>query len=197
MERTKAVPYKIKRRNYMIDKKYQANFILKFCLLVIATGLFIMVALYSLAGKATTVSFLNSRVVVQSTADFLFPVLVQTFVIAAIVSGVATVLFTLIVSHRIAGPAYRIKKTLSSLGSGDFSSVCRVRQKDSLQDVAAALNIMMAEVRKNLAIINDNLTILKDKLEDAQKTKSLDASELKELKKEASEIDKALHYFNF
>jgi len=197
MEKTKTAPYKIKRRNYMIDKKYQANFILKFCLLVTATGAFIMVVLYSLAGKATTVSFLNSRVVVQSTADFLFPVLVQTFVVATMVTGVVTIFFTLIISHRIAGPAYRIKKTLFSVGNGDFSSVCRVRQKDSLQDVASALNVMMAEVRKNLVVINNSLTALKDKLEDAQKSKSVDVSELKELKKGASEVDKALHYFNF
>lgn len=163
-------------------------FILRFCLIVVATGGFIMVVLYSLAGKATTVSFVNSRVVVQSTADFLIPVLIQTFVVSTILVGIATIIFTLFVSHRIAGPLYRFKKVLSSLGDGDFSLTCRIRLKDSLQDVASAFNDMIIKVRKNFDIIDKDLKHLKGKLE---------AGDIKEIKKSVSDIDKALHNFKF
>lgn len=177
-----------KRRNYFIDKKFQLNFILKFCLLVAVTGAVIMVILYALAKKASTVSFVNSRVVVQSTADFLFPVLIQTFIVSTIIVSLATIVITLFVSHHIAGPLYRFKKILSSLGEGDFSLNCRIRRNDSLQDVASAFNNMLTEVRKSFNLIDNNLKGLKGKLEGA---------DLKELKKSVSEIDNALHHFKF
>ena len=197
MAKTGTPERRIRRRNYLIDKKFQGTFILKFCMLITATGLFIMVVLYSLANKATTVSFINSRVVVQKTADFLFPVLVQTLVITAIFVGTATIFITLFISHRIAGPAYRFKKTLSDLSGGNFSENCRLRRKDSLQDVAKALNDMMSGVRKGLTAINSSLARLKDRLGEAQKNKAVNDSELRELKREASELDEALHHFKF
>jgi len=177
-----------KRRNYFIDKKFQTNFILKFCLLIVATGVFIMTALYALAGKATTVSFVNSRVIVQSTADFLFPLLIQALVVSAIIVGLGTIIVTLFASHRIAGPIYRFKKVLGSVGDGDFSLDCKIRLKDALQDVALAFNGMLTNVRKNFNLIDKDLKSLKGKL---------DAGDLKEIKKSVSDVDKALHHFKF
>ncbi len=177
-----------KRKNYFIDKKFQSNFILKFCILVAVTGVVIMVILYALTQRASTVSFVNSRVVVQSTADFLFPVLIQTFIVSTIIVSLATIVVTLFLSHRIAGPAYRFKKILSSLGEGDFSLNCRIRHNDSLQDMASAFNGMLAGVRKGFNLIDNNLKDLKGKLEGA---------DLKEIKKSVSEVDKALHHFKF
>lgn len=177
-----------KRRNYFIDKKFQSNFILRFCFLVVVTGTLIMAILYAMAGKANTVSFVNSRVVVQNTADFLFPLLIQTFVISTMVVGLATIVITLFISHRIAGPLYRFKKVLRSLGEGNFSLPCKIRRKDALQDVALAFNDMIANVRKIFGLIDKDLKNLKGKLE---------VGDLKEIKKSVSEVDKDLHNFKF
>ena len=177
-----------KRRNYFIDKKFQSNFILRFCFLVVATGAFIMAVLYAMAGRANTVSFVNSRVVVQNTADFIFPLLIQTFVVSTIVVGLGVIVVTLFISHRIAGPLYRFKKVLNSLGEGNFSLPCRIRRKDALQDVALAFNDMIANVRKTFGLIDKDLKSLKGKLE---------TGDLKEIKKSVSEVDKALHNFKF
>lgn len=177
-----------KRKNYLIDKKFQTNFILRFCFLVVVTGAFIMTALYALAGKATTVSFVNSRVVVQSTADFIFPLLIQTLVVSIIVVGLATIVSTLLISHRIAGPAYRFKHVLGALGKGDFSLHCKIRSKDSLQDVSAAINDMIANVRKNLDLIDKDLKSLEGKLE---------AGDPVAIKRSVSELDKKLRNFKF
>lgn len=177
-----------KRKNYLIDTKFQTDFILKFCLLVVATGAFIMAALYAFAGKATTVSFVNSRVVVQSTADYIFPLLIQTLVVSVIVVGLATIVAALFISHRIAGPAYRFKSVLGTLGKGDFSRGCSIRSKDSLQDVSAALNDMIANVRTNLDLIDKDLKGLEGKL---------GAGDPIEIKRSVSELDKKLRNFKF
>ncbi len=177
-----------KRRNYFIDKKFQTNFIVKFCMLVVVTGALIMVILYALTGTTNTVSFVNSRVVVQSTADFLFPLLVQTFLVSTIVVGLAAIFVTLIASHRIAGPMYRFKKVLSSLAEGDFSVSCKIRSKDALQDMVTAFNDMIARLRESFKLVDKDIKNLKAKLE---------TGDLKEIKQSISEIDKALHHFKF
>lgn len=177
-----------KRKHYFIDKDFQTGFILKFCVLVVATGAFVIAVLYLLTGKATTVSIVNSRVVVQTTADFIFPLLIQTLVVSTIVVGLATVIATLFISHRIAGPVYRFKKVLASLGEGDFSLGCRIRPTDSLQDVATAFSTMLEKVRKTFVLVDKDLAKLKEQL---------DAGDLKEIKKSVSDVDKALHHFKF
>ena len=177
-----------KRKNYFIDKDFQTGFILKFCLLVVATGVFVIAVLYVVTGKATTVSFVNSRVVVQTTAAFIFPLLLQTLVVSTIVVGLATVIATLFISHRIAGPVYRFKKVLAKLGEGDFSLGCRIRPTDSLQDVATAFSTMLVNVRKTFELVDKDLAKLKGKL---------DAGDLGEIKKSVSEVDKTLHQFKF
>lgn len=161
---------------------------LRFCVVVAATGAFIMIALYVFAGQATTVSFVNLRVVVQTTADYLFPILLQTFVVSTIVVGLATLLIMLFVSHRIAGPAYRFKKVLETLSGGDFSIDCRIRSKDSLKDVAAAFNDMISGVREKLRRMDSQIKDLKEKL---------DGGEPREIKRTVSELEKSLHHFKF
>ena len=177
-----------KRKNYFIDKTFQTHFILRFCLLAVVTGVFVLALLYVLAGKATTVSFVNLRVVVQNTADFLLPILVQTLIATTIIVGLATILVTLFVSHRIAGPAYRFKKVLGLLEEGDFSLSCKTRPNDSLKDVALALNAMIGQTQKKLGLLEKSLTDLEGKLE---------SGDLREVKRSVSELDKALHSFKF
>ena len=177
-----------KRKHYFIDKDFQTRFIVKFCLFVAVTGGVIILALYALTGKATTVSFVNSRVVVQTATDFLFPLLIQTFVVSMIVVGLATVIATLFISHRIAGPVYRFKKVLSSLGEGDFSLGCKIRPTDSMQDVAMAFSTMLVNVRKTFDYVDKDLAKLKEKVA---------AGNMPEIKKSVSELDKALHRFKF
>ena len=147
-----------------------------------------MMVLYAFAERATTVSLVNSRVVVRSIADFLKPLLLQTFVISTIVIGMATIIITLFVSHRIAGPLYRFKKVLFSLSEGDFSLTFKIRLKDSLQDMALALNYMIGNVRKKIDLIDKEFKNLKSKV---------DAEDIKEIKKSVAEVDKALHKFKF
>ena len=184
----KATQYK-RRRNFFVDRKFQMQFIIKFCVIVVVTVLFVLTALYFLTKKATTVSFVNSRVVVQGTADFLFPILVQTIIIAAIMVSIATAFIIIFITHRIAGPVYRFKKVIANLGTGNFAGECKIRRKDDLQELASAINEMMANVRVNLKALESATSALKEKIDKGEEPKIL--------KKAVSDLDKTLHNFKF
>ena len=76
-----------KRRQYFIDKDFQTRFILKFCILVVLAGIINVGILYFVGKESTTVSIVNSRVIVRTTADFLLPILIQTFLIMMILKS--------------------------------------------------------------------------------------------------------------
>jgi methyl-accepting chemotaxis protein len=152
-----------KRTNYFINKDFQARFIVKFCLLVVFSGLLTMGILYFLGKESTTVAIINSEVVVRSTADFLLPILVQTILIVMVIVGLATIAVTLLFSHKIAGPLYHFKKVMKRLSDGDFSKDVHIRSYDQLQDLANDFNSMIKIVREQIKLAKDNVAKLKDK----------------------------------
>lgn len=189
-------PHK-KRRNYFIDKPFQGKFILKFSSLLILAGLLTIAMLYFMAVQATTVSIVNSRVVVTSAADFILPLLIQTMAVAVILVGMLTIILTLKTSHKIAGPLYRFKRVITDLAKGDFSQNFQIRKLDQLQDLANNLNEMITKTRAELKGLRENFTILKGKLEnisegDIQQSKN---AYLKELKNACLELDKIINRF--
>lgn len=186
-----------KRRNYFIEKKFQTGFILKFCGLVAAGALLTIGILYFLSSKSTTVTIVDSRVMVRSTSDFLLPILIQTVFIVMLLVGLATVAITLFVSHKIAGPLYHFKKTMEDLEKGDFSADFRIRCLDQLQSLAETFNGMIGKTRKQVNLIKMNSSALKDKLESLSQEDLPEhkKSVLAELKNISKELDRLIHYF--
>lgn len=186
-----------KRRNYFIDKKFQTRFILKFCFLVAVGGLLTIGIVYLLAMRSTTVSFVNSRAVVRTTADFILPLLIQTVLIVVVIMSLATIIVTLFVSHKIAGPLYRFKKVLEALEQGDFSSSFKIRRLDQLQGIADAFNAMITRIRIQLKALKENLQDLKEKLDNIseQEVAEHKRSIFNELKKISEELNKITRYF--
>ena len=68
---------------------------------------------------------------------FVFPII---FVIVA---------FSIIFSHRIAGPIYRFEQTLDKLIQGEDVEYIRLRKNDELKGLAAKLNELIRIVKKS------------------------------------------------
>jgi len=185
------------RHIYFIEKSFQANFILKFCALVVLGGLLTIGLLYLLAMKSTTVSFANSRVVVRTTADFILPILIQTTAIVVIIVGFATVVVTLLVSHKIAGPLFRIKKVMGELGAGDFSQEFHIRQLDQLQDLADTFNDSIKKMKEKIQALKNDSEKLRHELDNISENEVSENKRalLLELKKISEELTKASSYF--
>jgi signal transduction histidine kinase len=179
-----------KRRTYFIEKKFQLQFITKFCFLVILGGFVTAGLVYFLSRQATTVAIVNSRIVVRSTADFLLPLLIQTVAVAVVLTGCATIAITLFVSHRIAGPLFRFKRIMEAMERGDFSRGFRLRTKDQLQDFAESMNKMLRVNREQIVMIQELTKILKHACEKISDTDVVHdkATSLHELKSAVREL---------
>lgn len=146
---------KSQRRNYYIDKDFQAKFIIKFCFLAAFGSLLIVALIYWLAQNSTTVGIAEGRVAVHTTAEYLLPLLLQTVFTELVIVSLATIVMTLFISHKIAGPLYRLKVMLGALGEGDFSSSMRLRKDDQLQQVAAAYNEAVEKINGKLKTVKN------------------------------------------
>jgi methyl-accepting chemotaxis protein len=171
-----------RRRNYFIDKDFQSKFILKFCLLVVLAGIITTGILYFVGKRSTTVAIIDSRVVVHSTADFLLPILIQTVLAVMIILGLATIIVTLLFSHKIAGPLYRFKKAIEGVGSGNLSVNFHLRNYDQLKGLSNEVNTMIDKTREQINLIKADLVNLK--------AKKGNISE-----QDIEELDKKINYF--
>lgn len=141
---------KSQRRNYYIDKNFQTKFILNFCSLVAFGSALIAVLIYWLAQHSTTVGIAQGRVAVHTTEEYLLPLLLQTVFLELVIVSLATIVMTLFVSHKIAGPLHRFKLMLGHLGEGDFSSSMKLREDDQLQQVAVAYNEAVEKINAKI-----------------------------------------------
>jgi len=146
-----------KRRVHIVKMKFQRDFILKFCAIIIISALIIAGIVYALSTSSTTAVFQNSRLVLKSTADFMLPLLILSSIVAIIAMGALTIIFTLIISHRIAGPLYRLEKDIAEVNNGNLNMEIRVRKDDELQDLAKSLNQMLKIIHNTVSVVNKEI----------------------------------------
>jgi len=186
-----------KRRQYFIDRKFQSDYIIKFCALVVLGGLLTIGLLYLLAMRSTTVSIVDSRVVVRSTADYLLPLLIQTVAVVTVMLAIAVMLLAVFLSHKIAGPLYRFQKEMKNLENGDFTTEFRIRKMDQLQDLAENFNQMIKKTREELTQLKTNFVSLKEKIDGISEQELAENKRhaLSEMKRISQELNRIIHYF--
>ncbi len=153
---------KYKRRQYIVDSRFQYSLISKFAILtasiVIGSLSFLVLAYYMYGDIQVTVeqplpfgltdSFMEDGA--QSTytlINLLWPVLA----ICLVGTIVFTFFFSLIVSHRMAGPVFRMRNLLGEMAKGDISRpVSRLRKKDEFKHLFADINIVKENWKKQI-----------------------------------------------
>jgi HAMP domain-containing protein len=129
------------RRIYVIDREFQYRYMTTWILMTLA---FVAVnALVLYWGARTGERGMASEVVLEHLsfmmeAGSIFVICVTIFLGCLL----------LLLSHRIAGPAYRIRKCMSRLSKGDYSFDVRLRKRDYLKEVADAMNELIASLRE-------------------------------------------------
>lgn len=140
--------------------QFQRNFIFKFSALIILTSLIIGTIVYALSASSMTTAFENSRLVIKSTSDFILPFLVISCLAGIITSGILAILITLFISHRIAGPIYRLEKDIAEVNRGNLNIDIHVRANDELQDLAKSLDQLVKSIRTSVLELNKELSAL-------------------------------------
>jgi len=133
-------------------------------------GAIISTSLLFLFSQGTlTSSFQQSRLSIKNTAFAILPAVIYTNLITLGLIALATIAVTLFVSHKIAGPMFRLEKELKAIGEGDLTKDIRLREKDQITDMAATLNKMVSSLHEKVLDIQTGVEHL---IESASKQKA-------------------------
>ena len=153
------------------------------------------ISIYFYAHQTLTTAFVNSRLRVMSTADFLFPALIlMTLVVAATVAFV-TGFRLLLFSHKIAGPLYRLEKTAEAVGRGDLNLHVRLREGDELKRLAQSMDEMVQDLRARAIQIKEQNDRLREILQQAEKIPGVPPDFLKALRETQKKLSEAVSHF--
>lgn len=147
-----------RRKQYVVDPSFQIGFMITW---VVMTLLFITVILVGLV--------IGLRWIKESPTYGLEEMgfMLRADAIFIILFTIAVAIYFIILSHRIAGPAFRLKKSIKDILAGNYDFNVSLRQKDYLKHVADDLNKLLVILRENQNIIKtiaQNTQELKKKL---------------------------------
>lgn len=185
--------YKNQRKNYFIDHKFQTDFVLKFCSVIILSSLLIGAAIFLLARSSTTVTIENTEVVIKSTSDFIFPLLLTVISSVTFFSSLFVLIMMVFISHRIAGPAYRLKKEVALLKEGRLNRSFNMRRGDQLLELAQSLEELTKVLKDKHASLKEKSDAIHHDLERLQLDPNAEGVKL--IKQHLRDLKSTLDYF--
>ena len=129
----------------LVEKKFKLKFGLRLCLLTAAGMLAVTLFLYYVTSKDLGDSYGQAIYLINDLKIRIFPLIFASFYSIFILVVVTTAIagISVLYSHKIAGPIYRLEKNLELIGSGDLTVNTRFRKTDQLFVLADEINAMV------------------------------------------------------
>ena len=138
-----------KRKNYLIDRKFQTKVITVVVLLIIGaivvSGVLAYAITINLEKKSdlqlygTTSGDINDMIMITSLF-IVKPVVVRSLLTGGILSIVTAAVLMFFYSHRLAGPLYHLEKHLEEIIKGNYNKKLFFRKNDEFKQLADAIN---------------------------------------------------------
>ncbi|MFH0925871.1 MAG: hypothetical protein V1872_09650 [bacterium] len=98
------------RTQYFIKRRFQMRFIILFIALVVVGSIISGTILLRMTYREFGIEFGKAHSQLKSTREIILPTVILTSVITTSIIGIATIVVTIIFSHKIAGPLYRFER---------------------------------------------------------------------------------------
>lgn len=163
-----------KRRNFFIKKDFQGKLILGYFLFVTAGCLFFLFLLGLFSADSLTILYDNHDLQLGNTPIMLLKKTLTAHWVFIVVGSALLVVAAMFLTHRIAGPLFRLEKTLDSMLKGKLDDTIFLRTNDEGKDLAKKLNDFNANLSLSVKNLHANADAVADLLEQARlKTQSL------------------------
>ncbi len=162
-----------RRRRYFINRSVQLRHMGMSALIVFIAALIAGWSAYSSIWYVIAERVQNEPQLHQILSEINKILLVRSILV--ILAGICcAVIITLFVSHRTAGPIFRIRKTLEDIGSGLIPGKIKLRTRDEFKELADAVNSVITKAEEmtghNKEAL-DNIKKLLGELKQAEKKK--------------------------
>ncbi len=185
-----------RRKNYFIKREFQTKFILKFCALVALTAFISAAVVYLFLSQSVTTVFENSKIVIKPSTEFIIPGLVLSSLISILLVSIATIVTILFISHRIAGPLYKVENSLERLGEGDVSFDIYFRRDDEAKVLSEVFNKSRQGINRMISDIKREVKKLAVDIDDLKRIGVNLPSGAKDIKKSADNLENSKNILN-
>jgi methyl-accepting chemotaxis protein len=188
------------RKNYFIEKKFQTKYALLTVLMLLTYTFLLLVVIFA---PYVLTLFFDYPVVEKADAARVLLILDGTIWpwLGAIILFFGVI--SIFISHKVAGPLFRLKKSVNQVSEGDLSVVIKLRKWDDLKDLAEHTNSLIEELRTFVNTLKNDYNLLSDYIQELEhkiETKALTEESGREIinKVQASRknIETALKKFN-
>jgi len=157
----------VPRRTYLVKRAFQLRYAFIISLFILLT-----VGISSVATYLAVFPYLSEKLANVYPQNRLITIL-RIANIKALFSGIAIIpfaaWFSIIISHRIAGPWYRIEAILRKMAGGGLTSEITLRKGDELQSLADSLNMVIRNQREAMQENAEHVKITDDLLSTLEK----------------------------
>ena len=169
-----------KRRNIFIKKDFQGKLILGYFLFVTGGCLFFIVLLAFFSADTLTVSYTNNDLQLGQTPIMLMKSVLAAHWVFIVVGTMFLVVAAMLITHRIAGPLFRIEKALDNMVAGNLNDIISLREKDEGKDLAKKINLFNLELSGAIRDVKNHSEAIADLIKQTQVKSSQLPAELKE-----------------
>lgn len=171
----------LKRKQLFINKRLQTKYVVQtLILLLIYTAFFICLLLSPyisslLAGNPLQEQAQIARMLLNMHNSS-WPILVAMILLMS--------LGTIFMTHRVAGPVYRLKRVLAEASAGNLDVELVLREKDDLKELVQHVNVLLADLKDVVHVLHDNQATVSfciKEIEDQIANKLIEASTGKQL----------------
>lgn len=181
---------KIKRRIYLIKTRFQ----LKYAGMIL---LFMFVAAWIVGSTVYYTGWLLmgeklANVYPQGRLVSIMRMIDLTLILRLLLLTPLVALLSIFLSHKIAGPLYRVEKFIKAVARGDLSTKLRLRQGDELQELAEAINDMTDDLKNRVKRLKGISNMAGLELERLRRILGKELPDIKVVKSEVDELAKSI-----
>ncbi len=149
------------RSNY-IGKAFQAKTALNTAVVIMASAAFLSAAIYIFLKENISGGFPEALQTIR-ILRFSLPYAIGLSEAAAMsLFAMGIIVLELLMSHRLAGPLWKMEKTALRVAGGDLSFEVNLREKDEAGELAVQVNSMILGLREKVSGIREAYAVLDD-----------------------------------
>ncbi len=145
-----------------IKKKYQLRFVTHFCGSMLAAVTLAIIIFYLYTNEELGSTYYQSLFSLQGLRDNISSAMIFTGGIVIIFATLTALIITLVGSNKIAGPIYRIEKSLESIGNGDLGLRIKFRKHDAVERVAEDINSATENLNTKISTVSRNIEEIRE-----------------------------------
>ena len=141
---------KHKRRNFFIKKELQGRYILSFFIFVVLGSIMYAAIFSMLTADSFTIVYKDNNLSLGKTPYILFAEMLKANWILILSGGVAGVIIAMFLTHRFAGPLFKLERVIREMAAGNLLVDATLRKRDEGKELAALINLLKETLAANV-----------------------------------------------